>query len=694
MVSRRRSLDDSQNTVAVTDEQVKKSIAGAGLHFPGEERVNQDRFNSDIGAVSSRTRHRCNKAKVNESYGTVERNVGKYDSEGLLTSDFNIHDLRTVDSMIECEISEMYGTDGSRSWEPLHAVATNQGIYQLESVYRKKLKLAAGNGRVMQSLPSPRDITVITDAFRENNDHPFIWPTYRRQWKELQERYKAQMNKLTLENDEKPDAEEEEKPSTKTSKATARGRGRGKNYSSVENRKRWEISKRYFCFHPVLDGIIDEPAQNVYMTPVTMSVIAALDAPHPKQNVTQRNSGASPLLKLPLEARLMIYEFAVEVDKPISPIQLGDGSNKFHWDGRWHLSSPPSCLTVTELARTCRMVYHDLEAKPVFYRTNSFQFTEIRYLHSFLAAITPARRASIRQIEVSHYQDFKGWDVYGKVMPLLLQCHDLRQLSFVAAPYGTGAQYQYLHPSSDPIPALRDSLNDCLKLMTGTPYDDPSSVMNVPGFQLCIEAAGIHFPGEDRIHLNRLDSDIGSISSRTRHRCNTANINTSTGKIERAVGKYGPEGLLVDYFNIEGVKRVGSDIKCQISTVWWTGDKSKSWEPLHTVTTTRGISLLLRFYRENMHSVSVFEKVAQSLPPPRDIAHFAIPQDAENGRQKKGPVDYQRDWAKLQERYETRMEQLTSRNNQKASRAQKAARKTAEKTKKKTEKTPKSAKRG
>ncbi|KAK7965112.1 hypothetical protein PG988_010116 [Apiospora saccharicola] len=235
MVSRRESLDDSQNTVTVTDEKVKKSIAGAGLYFPGEERVNQDQFNSDIGAVSSRTRHRCNKANLNESYGTVERNTGKYDSEGLLIGDFCIHDVRLVDSGIECEISEFIydhnfdrvEKDDSKSWEPLHTVATNEGIEDLERIYRNKLALSAFDGRVIQNLPAPRDITLVTDAFRDSNGRAGVWNAYRYRWTRLQERYEAQMNKLALENNEEPSVEEEKKTSTKTSKVTARGRGRG-----------------------------------------------------------------------------------------------------------------------------------------------------------------------------------------------------------------------------------------------------------------------------------------------------------------------------------------------------------------------------------------------------------------------------------------------------------------------------------
>ncbi|KAK7965113.1 hypothetical protein PG988_010117 [Apiospora saccharicola] len=474
-----------------------------------------------------------------------------------------------------------------------------------------------------------------------------------------------------------------------------------------------------------------------------------------------------PLLKLPLEARLMIYEFAVEVDEPINPIQLGDGSNKFKWDGRPGFRKPSSNLTVTELARTCRMVYHDLEAKPVFYRTNTFRFTDRDDLHSFLAAITPARRGSIRRMEVVHYNGPYSWNDYGKVMPLLLQCHDLRQLSFQAENEWGGYMFPF---HFDPIPTLRVDLDHCLEVITGTSYDDPNFIMNVPGFQLvlshtleedvmynrpreaisitigpdwdnlelqgtlaervrqhfavqitkigeamaprkvflnkhdiaktvnneqlnkCIGASGVHFAGEERVHLNRLDSDIGSISSRTRHRCNTANLNASTGRIERPVGNYDPEGVLVTYFTVHDIRRIDSGIECKIRA---GSNERESWEPLHTLMTFWGLQQLQRFYRKHMTTDAAFEKVAQNLPPPRDIANFVIPHNAEEGREQKRQVVYQREWAKLQAKYDARIERLASKDSQKASQAQNTAEKTKKKaTKKTTKKTLESHTRG
>ncbi|KAK7951782.1 uncharacterized protein PG986_007510 [Apiospora aurea] len=376
-----------------------------------------------------------------------------------------------------------------------------------------------------------------------------------------------------------------------------------------------------------------------------MPTIAALDAPHPNQAVTQRNAGSSPLLKLPLEIRIMIYELATHVDRPIQPWQMATGSNKFFWGGKsmqtrnglYNVPSqrPMENLTVTELARSCRVVYHDLEAKPVFYRTNSFQFGGVEVLHTFLAAITPARRGSIRRITIEdkgpNYSDRKTWLArdgrYGRVMPLLLQCNDLRQLTLRLVP---NYKHHWRYYNTELVEIVRYELNAVLQWLSESPYTtDAHSLMDLPSLQIVydrhfwiaylpgvrwtngehdditigpdwdvsatrgslaeqvrralgakitniekalasrktllsqnehklkvtdeqlmesIAAAGIHFPGEDRLHLNRLDSDIGAVSSRTRHRCNTTNLNVFRGRIERPTGKYDSEGLLMKHF--------------------------------------------------------------------------------------------------------------------------------------------------
>lgn len=373
----------------------------------------------------------------------------------------------------------------------------------------------------------------------------------------------------------------------------------------------------------------------------------------------------------------MIYEFAVHVDCPIRPQQIAKGSNKFVWGSNvkeldegskyFPFSASSKSLTVTALARTCRMVYHDLEVKPVFYRVNVFEFTDIKRIHPFIAAITPARRSSIRRINISSGDQS---DVFprnrisrkdrlgSRVVPLLLQCHDLRRLNLLLNDFEVrqliwSSEKYYWHPryegdagislhlglllqwlgeplnSDEPsllnIPSLcvtyqrksRYDLESHLQVIVGTQMDtvelqgnraerarqlfgteiaqieaamvsrrglldDKEKTMLVTDEQLktSIAAAGLYFPGEERVSQDRTNSDIGAISSRTRNRCNKASLNDSYGIVEREVGKYDAEGLLTTGFRIHDLRTVDSFIECEISEYsWFKYDTvgSKSW---------------------------------------------------------------------------------------------------------------------
>ncbi|KAK8049225.1 hypothetical protein PG994_010955 [Apiospora phragmitis] len=470
-----------------------------------------------------------------------------------------------------------------------------------------------------------------------------------------------------------------------------------------------------------------------------------------------------PLFKLPLEVRLMIYEFAVQVDDTIRPRQVAEGSNKFICRAR---QKPSKNLTVTDLARTCRMVYHELEDIPVFYRISSFQFHRVLELHYFLAAITPARRGSIREITIEQRHPphqgpygrakFTKAGNYSRVMPLLHKCYDLRRLilQMETHPYtysgrpdtigyvrgGTSREtYPFLSmpglrivlkcnvpfhqiagiqqvqevviigPDWDGT-AIQGSLAEPVRLALGTditkigevmasimvPSNRHGEAIEVTDEQLknSIAAAGIHFPGEDRVHLTRLGSDFGTVSSRTRHRCNTANFDASDGRIGRTIGEHDAEGLLTEDFIIHDIRSIGSSIECEI--VYY--DDARSWEPLHTVATNRGIYQLEELYQTKLRLAAKDGRVMQNLPAPRDIT---LVTDAyrEGPKTKTNELiwrTYRRTWAKLQEKFETRMRDLTIDDGEETEvqQEQENSKKTSKQKRKKTKKGTKATSRG
>ncbi|KAI1647753.1 uncharacterized protein F4817DRAFT_365195 [Daldinia loculata] len=202
------------------------------------------------------------------------------------------------------------------------------------------------------------------------------------------------------------------------------------------------------------------------MAASSSSLINIGDPNHIYAVLTQENHHDSPLFKnIPIEIRLIIYEYAVAIDKPVRPRQMAPRSNKFVWgktdnDGRSRftgvvLKSDEEPLVVVSLSRTCRSIYRELEDHPVFYRVNRFEFDFAQDLHTFLAAILPKRLAMIRTIRLITGEALNPWaeDWGGQVRPaphvalqphnrppnnhinhiltLLSRCDDLRELSLV-----------------------------------------------------------------------------------------------------------------------------------------------------------------------------------------------------------------------------------------------------------------------
>ena len=171
-----------------------------------------------------------------------------------------------------------------------------------------------------------------------------------------------------------------------------------------------------------------------------------------------RMASKSPLLRLSLELRLMIYEYAVQLNWDLTPSQLGTRSNKFtHYqinyyakEGRYYTTPMERTLTNTQLLRTCKQIHQDLTAYPVFYRINRFVFSRPSSLHRFLAALTSKRRRNIRHILLlddrlapftpewenmgvgSHMYDST---THGPILTLLRDCRELREIKFVIRVY-------------------------------------------------------------------------------------------------------------------------------------------------------------------------------------------------------------------------------------------------------------------
>lgn len=172
----------------------------------------------------------------------------------------------------------------------------------------------------------------------------------------------------------------------------------------------------------------------------------------------------------------MIYEYVVYISSMIRPVQKAWRSNKFDWTRRYfHLSCTcRDCSSQnvrgdtllkdswlfdhqrsvrlenpnasTWLSCSCYSIYEDLQANPLFYRINTFQFNSPRGFIVFIAALTREKRALIRKI-IFNVPDTKPispfrWYLYlshlrsrrhgmPHFLALLHQCQDLRSLTFI-----------------------------------------------------------------------------------------------------------------------------------------------------------------------------------------------------------------------------------------------------------------------
>lgn len=170
------------------------------------------------------------------------------------------------------------------------------------------------------------------------------------------------------------------------------------------------------------------------------------DPSHEKFAETNENANV-PFLRIPLELRLLIYEYATYEEKPISPKQLAARSNKFTSGIREKKGKDSKLkkMFISDLVRVSRQIYMELEQNPVFYRVNRFQFQEPAKLLDFLVAITPERRAFLRHIGVNFNAlgtgtllpqlatywakwTLKDTEVIKPLAALLSRCKDLRHL--------------------------------------------------------------------------------------------------------------------------------------------------------------------------------------------------------------------------------------------------------------------------
>ena len=333
----------------------------------------------------------------------------------------------------------------------------------------------------------------------------------------------------------------------------------------------------------------------------------------------------------------MIFRYAVYTEEPIVPLQVSKRSNKFVWGNYtneehpdfWWLKTPTEePLTIIQLNQTCRRIYSDLAASPEFYSVNSFFFATMKDLHTYLAAIIPARRAAIHHIvldrqrpfRLSNYEAHQPW-ANKRLIPLLHYCTSLRRLSYVGEDL-IGWEYE---------PAVRDvihnntrNLQRMLARLQSTP-DNAWALWNLPVFKMTpapylhemfaslmpsaaslytqviqhldshtqrlmqnhrqglglttfvnrdhldwtVSVADVDLPGEVRITQDISNSTNGTIATRTRGRCRLENKRVVMGVFistdQGDIPRYDENGMLNwKYSKITKLSWCDTGIECEL----------------------------------------------------------------------------------------------------------------------------------
>lgn len=161
------------------------------------------------------------------------------------------------------------------------------------------------------------------------------------------------------------------------------------------------------------------------------------------------------------------------------------------------------------------------------------------------------------------------------------------------------------------------------------PKDDLDEVHEV------IASAGIDFPGEERVAQSRIKSEMWSISSRTRRKCESQVDPLGVLQPAAPPSKYTDDGILIEKFRyVVGVRWAeGPDAESQIECelVFGAMGTPTTWEPLRVIAYLRGISLLCQFYEKHTRR---FPKDSRSViralggaPTPQDVMQELMQSD-------------------------------------------------------------------
>jgi hypothetical protein len=316
------------------------------------------------------------------------------------------------------------------------------------------------------------------------------------------------------------------------------------------------------------------------------------------------------LMDLPPEMRQKIFEFAVMVSEPVTPLQIKNRSNKFFWSKsqfynskdeagtkrgvQGHVYGKPQ-LTILQLCTVSRQIYAEVALTHLFYKVNQFEFLTNYDALAYLVAITPSRLSAIQFIKTAIVPIVGCKDGPAQIYTLLAACKGLQKLELVVKwidfrsstfrqlPPGfpalliavqglKGLSVAFDSQSKPEVPGMlafttleeeESAALEWCKELEGTLRAESVHKRNpnysIEMFEAAQEAANLDLDGDSRIdkHPKR-----GAVAKRTRQQIQNLDNISSDGTVPRRVcAKYDCDGILNWSVNqVSASRRADDDI--------------------------------------------------------------------------------------------------------------------------------------
>ncbi|KAI1639052.1 hypothetical protein F4809DRAFT_638941 [Biscogniauxia mediterranea] len=199
LAAERERLRRAQVDTSPSKEELHKAIEAAGIDFPGEYRIHHVRSIGLNDTVSRRTRAQVKAENNVTPWGTIKKNIPKYNSEGILLWEYlpRICGLRWNGLSIEVEVEWPRASlrDGRTSWEEIHHLGNWDGLHRIRMFFSRMTRKYNEGPEFIEQIektPTPQDVEDTLEGLLDSN----IPKERLAEWIKLKECYESQIDFL------------------------------------------------------------------------------------------------------------------------------------------------------------------------------------------------------------------------------------------------------------------------------------------------------------------------------------------------------------------------------------------------------------------------------------------------------------------------------------------------------------------